>query len=167
MKLTIAHEFHTDVDTFWSKLFFDPVYNRALYIDALKFPEYNLLEEKDQGSTVLRRVRVTPKNEAPAVVQKVVGGNFSYVEEGTFDKATKRYRFKAIPDKMADKFVSSGELRAEPLGDKRCRRVAEMNIEVKIFGVGGMVESFIAKSMNESYEQVAAFSNRWITEKGL
>lgn len=167
MKITISHEFSTDPETFWSKIFFDPEYNRTLYLQGLKFPEYELLEEHDNGSEVVRKVRVTPKQEAPAAVQKLVGGRFSYVEEGRFDKTTRRYRFRVVPSTMADKIRAEGELRAEPVGPKTMRRVVDMTIEVKVFGVGGIVEGFVSKSMQESYAQAAAFTNHWIADKGL
>jgi hypothetical protein len=167
MKVTISHDFNCDPDTFWTKIFFDPEYNRALYKDALQFPEYTVLEERDAGGEVVRRVRVTPKQEAPAAVQKLVGGAFSYVEEGRFDKAGKRYRFRVVPSTLGDKIKSEGELRAEPAGPGKMRRIVEMTIEVKIFGVGGIVEGFVSKSMQESYAQAAAFTNKWIADKGL
>jgi hypothetical protein len=167
MKITISHDFHTDPETFWSKLFLDPEYNRALYKEGLQFPDYEVLEERDTGTEVVRRVRVTPKQEAPAAVQKLVGGRFSYVEEGRYDKASQRYRFRVVPATMADKIKAEGELRAEPAGAGRMRRVVDMTIEVKVFGIGGIVESFVAKSMQDSYAQAATFTNRWIADKGL
>lgn len=167
MKVTISHEFNTDCDTFWDKIFFDPEYNRALYRDGLQFPEYELLEERDVGDHVVRRVRVVPKQDAPAAVQKLVGGRFSYIEEGRFDKKTKHYTFRVVPSAMPDKIRTEGELRCEAVGPKKMRRVIDMNIEVKIFGVGGIVESFVSKSTQDSYAQAATFTNKWIADKGL
>ncbi len=162
MKVTISHEFQTDPDTFWSDVFFNPTFNEALYREGLGFPEYRVLEQRDDGSTLVRRVQVTPKQEAPAAVQKLLGGRFSYVEEGTFDRAKKVYRFRVVPASLADKIRAEGELRAEPAGPGRMRRVLEMTVEVKVFGIGGMAEGFVSKSMQESYAQAAAFTNRWL-----
>lgn len=167
MKATYSHVFNCDADTFWNKIFLDPEYNRALFLEGLKFPEYESLEERDTGTTVIRRCRVRPKQDAPAAIQKIVGGSFSYVEDGTFDKAAKRYRFKVITATMADKIRSEGELRVEPAGDKRVKRIIDMTVEVKIFGIGGMVESFVSKSMQDNYDQAATFTNKWIADKGL
>ena len=167
MRVTISHEFDTDPDTFWDKIFFDREYNEALFKRGLEFPEYEILESRDEGSRVVRRVRVVPKQEAPAAVQKLVGGRFSYVEEGTFDKATKRYAFRVVPSSMPDKVRTDGELRVESVGPKKLRRVVDMTIDVKIFGVGGIVEGFVSRSMQDSYAQAAAFTNKWIAEKNL
>lgn len=167
MKVTISHDFNTDAETFWSRIFFDAEFNRSLYKDGLQFPEYEVLEERDAGDHVVRRVRVVPRQDAPAAVQKLVGGRFSYIEEGRFDKAAKRYTFRVVPSAMADKIRSEGELRIEPAGPRKVRRVVEMTIDVKIFGVGGIVEGFVSKSMQDSYAQAATFTNQWIAAKGL
>ena len=89
MKATYTHTINCDVDTFWNKIFLDPAYNKSLYLDGLKFPEYESLEERDTGTTVVRRVRVVPKQDAPAAIQKLAGGRIAYTEEGTFDKNAK------------------------------------------------------------------------------
>lgn len=165
MKITISHEFSTDPDTYWSEIFFNEEFNAALYRDHLGFPEYRLLEQKEEGDLVKRRVQVTPKQEAPAAIQKLLGGRFSYVEEGTFDRAKKVYRFRVTPGSMADKIRAEGEMRAEKSGEGRMKRVLEMTVEVKVFGIGGMAEGFVSKSMQESYAQAAEFTNRWIAKK--
>lgn len=165
MKVTISHEYQTDPKTFWDRVFFDEAYNKALYVEGLGFPEYALLEQSDKGDSIHRRVRVTPRQEAPAAVQKLLGGRFSYVEEGTFDRATQRYRFRVVPATLADKIRAEGELRAEPAGEGRMRRVLEMTVEVKVFGIGGIAEGFVSKSMQDSYAQAAAFTNKWLAQQ--
>ena len=167
MKVTISHEFNCDADTFWNKVFFDPEFGQAVYKGELGFPQYEVIEDRDEGNERVRRIRVMPKQEAPAAVQKLVGGAFSYVEEGRFDKTTKRYRFRVVPSAMGDKIRTDGELRVETLGPKKIRRLVDMTIEVKIFGIGGMVEGFVSKSTQDSYARAAAFTNRWIAEKNL
>lgn len=167
MKITISHEFNINAEDFWSKIFFDEEHNSKLYKEHLKFPEYSVLEVKEDGNFIKRKVHVVPKQEAPAAVQKLLGGSFAYVEEGTFDKTRKTYALRVIPGKMADKIRTEGEFRVETLGPKKSRRIFDCTVEVKVFGIGGMIESFVAKSMQESYAQAAAFTNKWIETKGL
>ena len=57
-------------------------------------------------------------------------------------------------------------LRCEPLGEKKVTRVTEIDLEVKIFMVGGMVEDRIVSDMKDSYAKAAAFTNRYVKEKG-
>ena len=45
------------------------------------------------------------------------------------------------PSTMADKLRQRGSMRIEkPIGDK-VRRIAELSIEAKVFGLGGLIES--------------------------
>src|SRR5690606_19496607 len=82
-KFTLRNVFETDKDTFWNKLFFDEEYNRRLYLDALGFKGFELLElTGEPGGVRTRRIRTEPKSEAPAVVTKLIGGDISYTEEG-------------------------------------------------------------------------------------
>jgi len=167
MKITITHDFDISAEDFWTKIVFDDEHNDALYKKHPKFPEYTLLENRDDGNFVHRKIRAMPKQEAPAVVQKLLGNSFAYTEEGRFDKAKKVYSIKVTPSTMSEKVKTTGEFRVEALGPKKCRRVFECTIEVKVFGVGGMVESFVSKSMQDSYTQAAAFTPQWIKDKGL
>src|SRR5579859_6537144 len=99
--LTLRHEMNCDEDTYWEKCVFDAEYNRELYLDSLKFPGWKLLEQKDDGKTITRRVHVDPPvGNLPGPVKKVIGDSLSYLEEGTFDRASKRYTFKVTPSTL-------------------------------------------------------------------
>src|SRR5918999_1322231 len=103
-EVTLRHEIDTDEDTFWSKIVFDESFNKKLYEGALKFPGWTLVDMKDTGDKITRRVRVDPPvGDLPGAVKKVIGDRLSYTEEGTFDKKTKRYSFKVTPSTMAEK----------------------------------------------------------------
>lgn len=166
-KFTLRNVFETDEETFWNRIFFDPEYNQRLYLDALKFKGFDLLEiTGEPGGARTRKIRTEPRSEAPAVVTKLIGGSLSYVEEGRFDPATKKWTYTITTSKLADKVKIRGTFWVEPRGDKRVERVCECEVEVKIFGVGGAVESFIEKTTRESYEDAAKFTNAFIKEKG-
>lgn len=167
MKVQLTHEFAVTADTFWRQLFLDAEYNRWLYVEKLRFPEYKVLEQREVDGVVHRKVRISPPQNAPAAVQKVVGDGFSYLELGTLELARGLYRFTTQPSTMPDKVKSGGELRCTDLGPKRCRRSLDFSVEVKLFGVGGIIEGFVAKSTQESYEKAATYTQEWITSKGL
>lgn len=164
---TVRHVFNTDADTFWNKMFFDEEYNRRLFVTALGFPMWEQLElrEESDGAKV-RKTKMEPKSDAPAVVKKLVGDSVTYIEEGKWNPATRRWVFKIVPGKMADKIRIEGEFWVEQRGQKQIERICTTNVDVKIFGVGGAVESFIEKSTRDSYEKAAVFSNEFIKEKG-
>lgn len=168
-EITLRHDIETDEDTFWSKIVFDEGFNKKLYIDELKFPQWKLLEMKDDDAKISRRVLVEPAtSDLPGPIKKAIGGDkLAYTEEGTFDKKSKRYVFKTIASLMPDKTKVSGEMWAEKVGDKKIRRIARMTVEVKIFMVGGMVEDRIIKDLQSSYDASTTFTNRYIKEHGL
>jgi Protein of unknown function (DUF2505) len=162
---TLSHEIQCDEETFW-KIFFDKDFNAALYKEGLAFPDYSVLELKESDKEIFRRVKVTPKMDAPAPVAKVLGSSFSYVEEGTFDRAAKIYRWKSIPSQMAEKVKTDGDVRAQPAGDGKVTRLSKFNYEAKIFAIGGLVESSIEKSLRSGWDKSAVFFNDWLKKRG-
>ena len=166
-EITIRHELECDEDTYW-KCVFDDEYNRKLYKDKLKFPGYELLEQKNTATSIYRRVHVDPPTGTmPAAVKKVVGDKLSWVEDGTFDKASHRYEFKVTASTMADKIHNRGTLWTEKLEGKRCVRLAKISIEVKVFMVGGMIEERLIADVRSSYDAAASFTNEYVKDKGL
>lgn len=168
MKFTIRHRFSTDLDSYWNKVFFDPEYNRRLYQDALKFAGYELVELRDTGGGAMTRtVKLEPGFDAPAVVKKLLGDRFGYTEVGSFDPKTRRWSYTITPSTLADKVTIKGDFWAEPRGEKEIERICDVVIEARIFGVGGMLESYVEKETRQTYELAAQFTNQFIREKGL
>lgn len=167
MKYRISHIINTDPDTFWKRIFFDDAYNDALYRQHLGF-KYQVLESQERpDGTLYRRVETCPNVEIPAAVRKVVGDVISYVEQGTFDPKTGRYVVEVIPSAVPDKIKTHAEAWVEDRGNKRCERIIDLTNEVKIFGVGKLVEKHIEQQTRKSYDEAANFTNRWIAEQGL
>jgi uncharacterized protein DUF2505 len=168
VRYTIKHTFNTDVDTFWTKVFFDLEYNKALFEDHLGFKGYNVLQmERDPDGSVHRRVECAPAIELPAVARKAIGNSTSYVEDGRFDAKSKRFTVEVTPKLGAEKIKTRLTLWAEARGDKRIERIVEVDNSVNLFGVGKILEVFIEKQMRATYDEAASFTNRWIAEKGL
>jgi hypothetical protein len=160
-KFTIRHEINCDEETFW-KIFFDRDFNLKLYKEELGFPEFDILEQRDTDTETFRKAKGTPKMNMPGPVQKLVGSNFSYTEDGRLNKATKTWSWKMNPSTMADKIRNEGTMRIEKVGEGKVRRIADINIEAKVFGVGGLIESSAEKQLREGWDQSAVFMNRWI-----
>lgn len=163
----VRHTFEgVDVDTFWKEVFFDDDFNRRLYLEELGFRDYELVEKRSEpNGVVTRKIRQTPKSDAPAVVKKLVGDSISYLEEGRFDPEKKRWRYTITPSKLADKIEIGGELWVEPKGAESVERICTVDLKVKIFGVGRAVEGFIEKQTKDSYDEAARFTQRYIREK--
>ncbi len=164
----IVHTYNVDEDTFWQKLFFDEEYNRRLYLEALKFHDWKVEKHEDRDNEVHRDINVSPRlGDLPGPMKKVLGDNIRYTESGVFDKARRRYKITIIPSALADKLKVGGELYTEPAGDKQCRRVFEGTVDVKIFGIGSMMEKRLVADLEKSYGAGAKFTNKYIEEEGL
>jgi hypothetical protein len=168
MKFTIRHTFSTDADTYWNQIFFDEEYNRSLCLDYLKFSLFRVLSfSKENDGTIMRRLEIAPRVEIPGAIKKVLGDSANYVEEGTFDPVARRWNFNVIPHVASNKIKTRGEMWLEARGDKRVERTCVINTEVKVFGIGKMIEELIEKQTRASYDEAAVFTEKWIRDKGL
>ena len=167
MRYTIKHSFDIDEQNFWDKLFFDEAYNKALFADHLKFGYQVLQYDREPDGSVRRRVECTPPIELPAVVKKVVGESTAYVEDGRFDPKTRRFTVDIVPKVGADMSKNRAVLWVEARGPKRCERIVDIDSTVKVFAVGKVIEAFIEKQTRATYDAAAAFTQKWIAEKGL
>jgi hypothetical protein len=165
--ITIRHELDCDEETYFEKCFFDADYNRRLFLEELKFPGLKVIAQKDEGGVVRRTLEVDPPvTGLPGPVKKVVGDSFTYTEDGTYDRATKRYTFTITTKALGEKARTSGEVWCEKLGDKKVARVAKVQVQVKVFMVGSLIEDRIMTDMKASYAKAAEFTNRFVREKG-
>jgi len=164
-KFTVRHRFDISQETFWERCFLDEAFNEKLFREGLGFRDYQLVESRQEGERLHRRVRTTPEADAPKVVQKLLGGEFSYLEEGVFDG--EKYAFKVIPSVMPDRIKIRGEIRTESRGDRAMERVCSMEISIKIFGLGRVVEAFVDETTRANYEKGAQFIRRYISDEGL
>jgi hypothetical protein len=160
-KFTITHEINADEETFW-KVFLDGDFNTKLYKENLGFPDYVILEARETDKEIIRKVKGTPKMSLPGPVAKIMGANFSYIEEGKFDKNTKLWTWKMTPSVQPEKIRNEGTMRVEKLGATRVRRVADIVIEAKIFGIGGLIESSAEKQLREGWDESVPFMQKWI-----
>lgn len=162
-RFTVTHDINCNEETFW-KTFFDKEFNEKLYVGELGFSKFNIAEFKETDTQTLRKVEAVPKLEMPGPVAKLIGPGLSYREEGSMDKSTKRWSWKIIPNQLADKLTNTGTLRIEKVGDTKVRRVAELVVEAKVFGLGGMIESSIEKQLRDGWDRSAVFMNKWLAK---
>jgi hypothetical protein len=169
MKFTIRHPYAIEPEAFWRELFFDHDYNEKLYRGFLQFEGYEVVEETSPpDGRRTRKVRVTPKVDAPAAIRKIIGDSISYVEDGRLEVTgpnAPRWIAKVLPSKLGDKSTIKAEMWLERTGEGQSDRVVEFDIEVKIFGVGGMAEKFLEKTMRENYQKGADFTNEWLRKR--
>jgi hypothetical protein len=164
-KITVRDAFDVDAERFWRDVFFSRTFLERMYKEALGADSVQILGEGgDAASGVTRRLRFSQKVDAPAPVRKLFGETTSMEEDGRFDPASRRWKFRMIPDKMADKIDITGETWLEEKGAGKIERVTELNVGVRIMVVGGLVESYIASSTETSYAKQTAFTRKFIGE---
>jgi hypothetical protein len=96
--------------------------------------EAQLLEKKDEGTKVTRRVRYRPKPVIEAIgPKKVPVEYFAFVEESSFDKVSHVMTFKNTPTTkgIADMLINTGTLRLRDVGGQ-CERTMEGEIGLKL-----------------------------------
>jgi hypothetical protein len=164
----LEHDFECSEDTYWERVFFDEEYNRRLFNDELRFPEWKVLDQKDEGSRVVRNLRARPPiDDLPGPLKAVVGDGAGYEERGVYERSSHRYEAKVTPNRLADKVTVTLAMTTEKLGDERCRRVVTGSVTAKIFMVGALLEQKMIADLTRSYEKSAVFTNRFLSEKGL
>ncbi len=162
----LTHEINCDEETFW-KLYLDEKFNERLYKDAdgLGFPEWKQVSFQETDAKITRVTAGKPKlDDVPGPVAKLIGDSFRYEETGTFDKATKTWTWKLKPSILAEKVKQEGKLVIQPAGEGKVKRVVELFIEAKVFGLGGMLESTTEKNLKSGWEKSAKFMNEWIAK---
>jgi len=168
MKTVIRDSFDVAPDTYWDAIFFNPEFQKRMYIEALASDSVDVSELKAAPSGERTRQLVfTQKLDAPSAIRKLVGETTTMEERGTFDPVTKRWRFAMIPDRMADKIQIRGEMWVEPAAGGAIERVCSLDLSVSIFGIGSMVEKFMSSATVESYAKQTRFTREFIAEKRL
>jgi hypothetical protein len=164
----LEHDFDCSEDTYWERVFFDEDYNRRLFHEELRFPVWTVVDQKDEGSRVIRNLRAQPPIEdLPGPLKAVVGDGAGYEERGVYDRGTRRYEAKVTPNRMADRVTVTLTMTTQKLGDNRCRRVVDGSVSAKIFMVGALLEQKMIADLKRSYDKSAVFTNRFLGEKGL
>jgi hypothetical protein len=159
--LTMQHELHTSEDGFWTEIFESEEFNEALYEHlGLRYE----LESRDPA-TGLRRARVWPLDKLPSLLTSLLGGDVSLLEEGTRHPRHEHYDFTIVPTVLSDRILLKGSVSTEPLGPSACRRTVTMDIQVKILGLSGAVESLLERATREQYDDNAAFINDYLDKR--
>ena len=90
--LALRHELACAPEVYWACVLDFP-YNEALFLGALRFARYEILEQTECVTVVRRRVRAEPPPDSvPGFLRKAL----PYFEEGELDRARSLYTFRTI-----------------------------------------------------------------------
>lgn len=165
MRFSVQHPYPIAADRFFSDMFFDADYNQTLYLQGLGFAAFTVQDERRDadGLVVERSALVRPRLNMPGPVEKLLGTAFTYREIGRLIDGA--WCSEIIPSRLANKLALKTTMRIEPAGEDTCLRTATFDIQVRLFGVGKIMERFIEKTLRESYEQATRHSVAWLNAR--
>ena len=163
MKEVIKCVFPVSSADYWRSLYFNEPFVRALHLEGLNCSDLEIIHWGGTVETgIARAFRSTPRIEAPPAVKKALGESVSYTEEGSFDPRTQRYSFEVIPSAMPNKIKIRGEYWLKERSESEVERVCELSFEVKLFGIGKLIEQFIARAFVDNQRRADEFTLHWV-----
>lgn len=168
MQIHAREPFSVSAETYWKELCLNLAFQERLYREALGCDTVKVIKnEGDFATGVRRHMRYTKKSDAPAAIQKIFGETMELEEMSEFNARDKRWTFRVVPAVMADRLDVSGDVTLEEAADGTIVQVGRQTFACKIFGLGGLVEKFIAKSFEKGELDKARFTRAYIQEKKL
>jgi hypothetical protein len=147
----------------FSRVYFSEPFNREL-VTAIDLKERTIRERTELPDGKLRlRVYIAPRVDLPAVIEKIVKGyTIGYEETTLYDPATGRAQ-SSVQTPGGDLLHVDAETHFTAVLEG-VRTHIEMQVKVKLFGVGGLVERFVCSETQKRYRLVEAALQRYIDE---
>lgn len=158
----VRHVLPFPPQTFWDRVHANSEFNDALYNQHLGHRYEIVVNDASTGKWLSK---MYPKVELPSVLAKAAAGKeegFCLIEEGVLDRATATYRFKIIPSILSDKVDARGKMVILPHGDGQCERVVNFELDVKVFGIGKIVEAFVESTVRRGYDDSGEFLQKYL-----
>jgi hypothetical protein len=150
--LTVHDDLSCTPEAFW-ELYFSDGFQERLYLQGLDFVEFELLSHTRSGDRRDQRLRLKPPG-LPRVVEKAMGET-RYVETGRFDGRV--WHFEMQPG--GDRIRIEGRFWVDPTPGG-CRRTCEVDVQVRIFGVGKAVAKALEVNVAETQAKAVDFIRR-------
>lgn len=145
------------------EIYFSEAFNEAVApVSGMK--ERRLVhEERRADGTLFRRVRLVPAVPIPKVLESVIAGRqVAYDEVCIYDPRAHEARYH-IEHKAGDRLRVQGIIRFQER-EGAVHRVVDGEVEVRIFGLGTVVERFVESEVRKGYDKIAAFLQRYIDD---
>lgn len=159
MKLDVRHAYACSPERFWT-MYWDDDFDAMLQRESAV--QRTLIEERDEGNVLYRRVKFVPDRELPGPVAKLLGSNkLVYEQENHWDRATNTMRWRVLPTVLPGKLDAAGRFRVLPTASG-CEQHVEGEITVNVMFVGGQIEKAIVGEVEKSYTKMAAACREWL-----
>jgi hypothetical protein len=167
LELENRQHFAVSLDTYWRELCISLAYTERLYSEALGCTGMEVIENAGSFETGLkRRLRFQKPIDAPAAVTKLFGHSVSIEEHSEFDVQQQAWRYRMVPAIMADRIDIRGFVRVVPNGTGIVQ-LSQNTVTCRMFGLGAIIEHFVARSTEDGQRDKTVFTQRYITEKAL
>lgn len=164
MKFELEHTFPVDRSRYEEEIFFDQDFN-ARISEALNLGPKDLQEERIDDEVIHRVNLIHPRHDLPTIVRKALKGKgIGYFESSTFYRKEHRASWSISSELMPNKIKGKGEIHFEETPNGVRRRVTG-EINVSLFGVGGMVEKLIVDNVVQSYNTIAELTYTYLKEQ--
>lgn len=159
--------FSVSAETYWKELCLSLEYQERMFIEALGCVSMKVVENEGSYETgVRRRLRFEKRIDAPAAIRKIVGECVSLEEVSEFNAQEKRWSYRMLPAVIGERVEIRGTVRLDET-QAGIEQLAVNSVSCRILGIGGIIEHFVAKATVEGNADKAAFTQRYIAEKGL
>jgi hypothetical protein len=158
MRFTKEHRIQIPASRYF-ELAFDPTFDKRINLEGMQIQSWDLIERNVDGPSWTLRCRITPPDNMPGFIKKLVGGSFHYEEKRTHVKGSDTITGEMTPNVLRDKLRMGYKARIVPDGDNACKRIMDWELEVKIFGVGGQIEKFASGEIERGTDASARFFN--------
>lgn len=159
-EFTLHHDLEISADDFWI-LFMDPDFTRELIVEGLGFARCDLGEVEERDGKRHRTAFVEPKIDVPGPVAKLLGPRLGYTETAYLDPEAGVWTFELKLSVLAERIRLGGKMKIEPRGDERCERIVDLWTDVRIFGIGKMVEKAAEKNLRDGWGNAATWMNQY------
>lgn len=162
---TIHLEHHIDCpeDAFW-RVFLDRAYNERLFREVLGFPNFEILDQREEDGIVRRECAAQPKLPAVqmALARLLRRRGFHFIERGAYEKAAGTWKWTLEPNVMAGLLRNQGTVRLEPAGPGKVKRIVDIELEARLPGIGAAIERSAVKRIEQGWRDSARFMNEWV-----
>jgi len=126
---------------------------------------FKVLESHCEGEVWRHVAESISRLDAPMPVRKIFGESTRMEEHASWRRSTNTIDVEYIPDNLRQRISVKGHIRVGPAGEGTCRIVVEMDVNFKIFAVGGMLEKLSAKEMPIAIQKDCAYFNKHMAPK--
>jgi hypothetical protein len=115
-----------------------------------------LLEMADRPDQLLRKSRVWPNRQLPALVRPIVGSDLSYDETVIWHKALDRIDYDIRPRMLSGRIKIAATYQLTQLEPGKVRRVYEGTVSADVRLIGARIERGVVEDMGKSLIITAA-----------